>query len=127
MAKNIGDAIRLLNKMGTMNIEGINLDSTNSVTSYINHRYREELIVPYVGIDNNISFLLSKGKRKVVTADGFTCEVIECQEKHICELEDKIKELYNGMNCWEFLKRWWSTKKSMDSLHFVYLKLKKED
>ena len=125
MAKNIGEALRILNKIGTMSVDGMNLDSTNKVTSYVNHRFREEIIIPYVALDNNISFLLSKGEKEIITADGLTCKVIECQEKHICELEDKIKQLYNGIDCWSFIKRWYVTKKSMDSLHFIYLKLEK--
>lgn len=124
MAKNIGEALRLLNRMGEMNVDNINVDSTNDVISHINHRYREEVIIPYVALDNNISFLISKGEKKVITADGITCKVIELKEVHICELEEKINELYK-IDCWSFIKRWYSTKKTMDSLHFIYLKLKK--
>ncbi len=124
MAKNIGEALMLLNKMGTMNVEGMNLDNTNEVISHINHKYRDVVIVPYVAISDNITFLLNKGEKKVITADGFLCKVTKLKEYHICELEDKVRELYN-IDCWSFIKRWYMTRKSMDSLHFIMLNLEK--
>lgn len=124
MAKNIGEALSLLRNIGEIDIINMNMDNTNDVTSHINHKYREEIILPYVGISNNLDFLMCKGERNVVTADGFTCKVVECEEKHICELESKIRELY-GMDCWSFIKRWYSVKNTMDSFHFVVLKLQK--
>lgn len=124
MAENIGEALRLFNQIGDMDVNGINMDSTNDVVSHINHRYKDEVCIPYVALTNNISFLTSKGAKRVITADGITCDVIECKEIHICELENKINELY-GIDCWSFIKRWWSTKKSMDSMHFIYLKLER--
>lgn len=124
MAENIGEALRLFNQIGDMDVNGINMDSTNDVVSHINHRYKDEVCIPYVAITNNIAFLTSKGNKQVITADGVTCNVIECKEIHICELEKKINELYH-IDCWAFIKRWYSTKKTMDSMHFIYLKLER--
>lgn len=124
MAKSLGEALRLLNKLGGFNITGMNVNETDVVTSHINHKYRDELILPYVAIDNNIPFLIGNGKKQVITADGFLCDVVEYKEVHICELEKRVMELYK-MDCWSFIKRWYATRKAMDSLHFVCMRLKK--
>lgn len=126
MAKNIGDALVLLNRLGAMDINGINMDSTNKVISHINHKYREDVIVPYVAISNNIALLIGKGEKQIITADNIVCDVLDVQEVHICELENKVMDLYK-MDCWSFIKRWYTTKNTMDSLHFVCLKLKKHE
>lgn len=93
---------------------------------YINHRYKEHIIVPYVGIRNNIDFFLDKGDKHVITSDHIRCKVVNCKEKHICELEDEIRETYK-IDAWTFLKKWHKWHPNMDSMHFVVLDLKKEE
>lgn len=124
MANSVGEAFKLLNQIGNMDIISVNKDGTDDVLSHINHKYKDTVIVPYVAIHNNIAFLMTKGDRYVVTSDNIRCKVTEIKEIHICELEDLVNELYN-IDCWSFVKRWYSTKKCMDSMHFVYLKLEK--
>lgn len=93
---------------------------------HINHRYRDVIIIPYVGIDKSLTFMLDKSEKYILTADGARAKVVSWEEKHICELEDEIQRLYN-MDCWNYIKRWFkATKGSMDSMHFLILKLKKE-
>ena len=94
---------------------------------FINHRFKEHLIMPYVGIkERNIDFLLDKKERHVVTSDRIRCKVINCKEKHICELEDEIRKIYN-LDAWAFIKRWHKACPYMDSMHFIVLDLKKEE
>lgn len=97
----------------------------NEVTAYINHRYKDEMIIPYGAMLGALSFLKHEGKKRIITSDDVKCNVVECREVHLCETEDKVKELYN-MDCWSFIKRWYSTINKIDSLFCVYLKVEKE-
>ena len=122
MANSIGEAFKLLKQIGNMDVVNVNIDRTDDVLSYINHKYKDRVIVPYVAITNNISFMMTKGNRYIITSDNIKCRVVELQEIHICELESLVNELYK-MDCWSFIKRWYETKKWMESMHFVYIKL----
>ena len=93
---------------------------------FINHRFKEHLIIPYVGISNNIDFFLDKGGKHVITSDHIRCKVVNCKEKHICELEDEIRKVYN-LDAWTFIKKWHKACPYMDSMHFLVLDLKKEE
>lgn len=123
MAKTVGEAIKLMSKAS--DIADVTSQSTDVVEAFVNHRFREEMILPYVGISPNIAFLMACGERYVTTSDGIHCKVVECVEKHICELEDKISTLY-GIEPYDFIKRWYKTCKAMDSMTFVNIKLKKD-
>lgn len=69
---------------------------------------------------------MSKGDHYVTTADGIHCKVVSWEEKHVCELEDKIQELY-GMDILQYLRRWYKTLgNNMQSMFFLVLKLKKD-
>lgn len=92
----------------------------------INHRFRDEIIVPITAISNNISFLMDKNKRYVELADGSKCEIISFFMKNICDLEEKILSLYR-IPAWDFLKKWVSIYPTMTSIEFVVIKLKKEN
>ena len=122
MTKTVGEAIKLMSKVG--DIADVTSQSTDPVEAYVNHRFREEMILPYVGISPNIAFLMACGERWVTTTDGFHCKVVEYEEKHVCELEDKIRSLY-GIEPYDFIKRWYKTCKAMDSMTFVHIKIKK--
>lgn len=122
----IGRAVKLL-AMATnsdMSITQMNMDSNIPTLHAITHSFKEELIVPYIGIEKNIEFFLGKGKKQVVTADGILANVISIEEKHICDYEDDITRIY-GISPWEFIKRWYSANIGADSMVFAKLKLEK--
>lgn len=93
-----------------------------NIEAYVNHRYKSEMIVPFVSITDNISFFMSHGNRYLITSDHKRCKVSECNIIHICELEGKVQELY-GVDCWAFIKRWHKSHGNMDSMHFAHIKL----
>lgn len=126
MAQTIGEAIRLIQKLGQFDIGDIRMESNEPTYHHVNHKYRETIIVPYISIENNITYLTSKGERFIIFADGIKARVIESYEKHICELEEEIRKLY-GIDTWSFVKRWYQSDKAMDSMHFVVIKVKKEE
>lgn len=96
----------------------------NDVTSQVAHRYKEYMILPLVAISDNFNFVMTCGKRFVITQDRVQCEVIEYEEKHICQLEDDIRALY-GVDAWTFTQKWYNFNNTMDSMTFIKLKLKK--
>lgn len=125
MARTIGEALNIINTIGGYDMSGIDMDNNEPTVHRINHKYREEVIVPIIGITRNVTFLCGKGKKQVITADNVVCDVLGYEEKHICLLEDDIKRLYN-ISCWEFITRWFKvSKESMDSMRFLVIKLKK--
>ena len=125
MAKTIGEALRLLQKLGC-DIMSMSIDNNNPTEHRINHKFKERMIVPFVALQNNIDFVMSKGEHYVTTADNIRCKVINWSEKHICELEDEIRKTYN-LDAWAFIKKWYKWHPNMDSMHFVVLDLKKEE
>ena len=126
MAKTIGEALVLLQRLGG-DVVGMSLDNNNPTEHHVLHKFKETMIVPYYAVTNNVSLVMSKGDHYVTTADGIHCKVVSWEEKHICELEDEIQRLYN-MDCWSYIKRWHkATKGCMDSMHFLILKLKKDE
>ena len=126
MAKTIGEALVLLQRLGG-DVVGMSLDNNNPTEHHVLHKFKETMIVPYYAVTNNVSIVMSNGDHYVTTADGIHCKVVSWEEKHICELEDEIQRLYN-MDCWSYIKRWHkATKGCMDSMHFLILKLKKDE
>ena len=126
MAETIGEALVLLQRLGG-DVVGMSLDNNNPTEHNVLHKFKETMIVPYYAVTNNCSLIMSKGDHYVTTADGIHCKVVSWEEKHICELEDEIQRLYN-MDCWSYIKRWHkATKGCMDSMHFLILKLKKDE
>ena len=126
MAETIGEALVLLQRLGG-DVVGMSLDNNNPTEHHVLHKFKETMILPYYAVTNNCSLIMSKGDHYVTTADGIHCKVVSWEEKHICELEDEIQRLYN-MDCWSYIKRWHkATKGCMDSMHFLILKLKKDE
>ena len=109
-----------------MTITQMNMDSNMPTLHAITHSFKEELIIPYIGIEKNIEFFLGKGVKQVVTADGILANVKPIEEKHICDLEDDITRIY-GISPWEFIKRWRNANIGADSMIFAKLKLEKVD
>lgn len=124
----IGRVVKLLamTTNSDMSITQMNMDSNMPTLHAITHSFKEELIVPYIGIEKNIEFFLGKGKKQVVTADGILANVISIEEKHICDLESDIMRIY-GISPWDFIKRWHSANIGADSMIFAKLQLKKVD
>lgn len=126
MAETIGEALVLLQRLGG-DIISMSLDNNNPTEHNVLHKFKETMILPYYAVTNNCSLIMSKGEHYATTADGIHCKVVSWEEKHICELEDEIQRLYN-MDCWSYIKRWHkATKGCMDSMHFLILKLKKDE
>jgi hypothetical protein len=124
----IGRAIKLLSMTtnSDMSITQMNMDSNIPTLHAITHSFKEELIVPYIGIEKNIEFFLGKGKKQVVTADGILANVVSIEEKHICDYEDDITRIYE-ISPWEFIKKWHNANIGADSMIFAKLKLEKVD
>lgn len=97
-------------------------------TSYhkVRHKYRDEIIVPYIAVQKNIDFMLNRGDKYLITADDVRAKVLESKEIHVCELEADINRLYN-LSAWDYLCRWYKSEKSMDSMHLLHIKLRKEE
>lgn len=127
MVKTIGEAIALFQRLGC-DIMSMNMDKNITTEHYVNHKFREApIIVPYCSVTNNVDWFMSNGDKYVTTADGVRCKVEHWEEKHICELDSKIKELY-GIDAWSFICRWFKASNGhMDSMHFLIIKLKKDE
>lgn len=126
MARSLAEAIQLLSKTFDTEIVDFRMDNNEPTYHRINHKFRETIIVPYIAIEHNLSFLTNKADRYVIYADGITAKVVETKEAHICELEDEIQKLY-GISSWQFMTRWYQTYKGMSSMEFVVIKVRKED
>lgn len=125
MATSLAEAIQLLSKTFDTEIVDFRMDNNEPTYHRINHKFRETIIVPYIAIEHNLSFLTNKADRYVMYADGITAKVVEAKEVHICELEDDIQKLY-GISAWQFMTRWYQTYKGMSSMEFVVIKVTKE-
>lgn len=125
MATSLAGAIQLLSKTFDTEIVDFRMDNNEPTYHRINHKFRETIIVPYIAIEHNLSFLTNKADRYVTYADGITAKVVEAKEVHICELEDDIQKLY-GISAWQFMTRWYQTYKGMSSMEFVVIKVRKE-
>ena len=126
MAETIGEALVLLQRLGG-DVVGMSLDNNNPTDHYVNHKFRNTIIIPFAALHRNIDFVMNKGEKYILTADGIRSKVVSWEEKHILDLEDKVRELY-GIDLLRYLKSWYkATKGCMDSMHFLILKLKKDE
>ena len=124
MAKSIPEALAMFQRHGFKDVISMSLDNNRTTYHAINHRFREEVIVPFIGLTQNIDFCMSKGDKIIRCADEVKTKIIEWKDVHICELEKDIQELYH-IDAWSFMKRWWTTEKRMDSMTFIKMKLEK--
>lgn len=98
----------------------------NIVKYHIAHRFKDEIIIPFVALTKNIDFCLSKDEEKICrTADNVLCEAVYWEERHMCELADDVKRIYGITNMWDFIMKWYGLDKHMDSMYFLKIKLKK--
>ena len=61
MAKSIPEAIAMFQRHGFKDKTSMSLDNNQTTYHAINHRFREEIIEPFVGLTQNIDFCMSKG------------------------------------------------------------------
>lgn len=118
------EALEMFQKVGFKDIVSMSLDNNSTTKHHINHRYKDEVIVPFVGLSDNCTFIMSKGEKQITCADGVEAKVVEWKDCHICTLEEDIKRLY-GIDTWSFVRRWYQTEKRMDSMTFIKMKLEK--
>lgn len=126
MAKNLGEALVLLRILGQFDLLhlDLNMEYKKDTVHYVAHKFREDIIIPYIALTENIDFLLCDGKKTIQTKDGVRCECVSYEHKHIFEMEEDIKTLY-GIETYDFLKRWYNFDHEMQSLYFIKMKLKK--
>lgn len=114
----------LCSKLGC-EIENIYMSEGKTETLHsLRHRFCDEVVIPVIAISNNYEFFLYDATKKIRTADGVDCVVSSWEEKHICDLEDDIRRLYDK-DAWEFVKIWHNCEPCMTSMQFVKMKLKK--
>lgn len=126
MAKNWKEATSLLSRLGKFEILDIKFKMDRNETTYhqAKHKYRELMIMPFIALSNNCDFVLNKGEKIILTSDGVKCKVLNWKEMHVCQLEDKVKELY-GVDIWSFIKKWYNSDCAMDSMYFFVIKVEK--
>ena len=97
------------------------------MTYYVNHKYREKIIVPLIAIERNVSFLCDDNDedKNIQTSDNVLCGITDIKVSNILDLENEISTIYN-MGAYEYLKIWRSAYNNIDSLSFVVLKLKRK-
>ena len=90
----------------------------------IRHTYKPKVILPNIGfIDSCLAFMLSED-RTIVTSDGFKCNVTDLREKHLCELESEILEIYK-IDVWSWLKKWYGIDKGLLDMRMLVIELEK--
>ena len=92
---------------------------------FIKHKFRENIVVPYVGIYPNIFSLTDIVGKTAVTSDHKQCTIMKVEEVHICEVEGLIYKLYN-MTIGEYLLKWYNIDKAMQSMFVYVITLKKQ-
>lgn len=92
----------------------------------IQHSFKKEVIIPIAALYNNFDFFYNtKEEFKLVkTSDGYICEVKRYKLVHICQLENKINEIYH-IDTWSYIKRWYNAIPQMDSMMFIVMELRK--
>ena len=97
------------------------------MTYYVNHKYREKIIVPLIAIERNVSFLCDDNDDKCIqTSDNVLCGITDIKVSNILDLENEISTIYK-MGAYEYLKIWRGAYNNLDSLSFVVLKLKRKE
>lgn len=89
---------------------------------FVKHNSKEKIIVPIVALSDNYDFFISKEEKYIVFNDKVEGKVLNWETKHICELEEEIKELYK-CDVWSYLKKWYKYCKDMDSMHLLCMEI----
>lgn len=111
-----------------LELENICMAENKSETYHeLKHSFKEEIIVPTVALTNTFDFFMyGSAKKNIKLADGTLCIAEGYEEKHICDLEEDIKRLYN-MDAWSFVKKWHKHDSLMTNMMFVKIWLKKNE
>ena len=98
------------------------------MTYYVNHKYREKIIVPLIAIERNVSFLCDDNDedKNIQTSDNVICVITDIKVSNILDLENEISTIYK-MGAYEYLKIWRGAYNNLDSLSFVMLKLNRKN
>lgn len=125
MPQKLSNLFNLINKLG-LEVEGWNMDARKDRTYHeLKHSFKEEVIVPMVALTNSYDFFIFASAEKILRlADGTECVVEQYEEKHICDLEDDIKRLYN-VDAWSFIKRWHKYDSMMTNMMFLKMVLRR--
>lgn len=111
----------MLQEFEGINIPYFSIDSNMDTQHKVKHKWREEIIVPYLAVQNNVPFICDKGEKHIITADGIKALVLKKKEYHMCEMEGIVKRLY-GMEVWPFVLRWYNNGFKYLSPSFIYIK-----
>lgn len=95
MSETLGEALKTLNKLGGFDAVSANMDANMQTEHHVRHRFANEIIIPLIALTNNITFIMSKGEKYLIFADGIRAKVLSWEEKHICELDELIQKRYN--------------------------------
>lgn len=90
---------------------------------FIRHKFKEEIIVPYVAVYPNVGITKDLNATACFKC-GTKAKIVSVNEIHICELESEIKAIY-GLDAWSYIKKWYNFDKSMQSMYFLKIKSKK--
>lgn len=125
MNNKITEALRLLCKDGTFEIERISM-ADNDTYHTIRHSFKPEVLIPVAAMSNTPDFFLGSGVKHIKTADGVECVVKKWNEFNILDAEEDVKSLY-GMGVWDFLSKWHKNEPFMTSLLFLRLYLVRDE
>lgn len=91
----------------------------------LTHRYRKEVFVPLLAIENNMSFLEEKEYPNIITSEGIECKINKFL--HVNPLSEQgrklIEDIYN-IPLQDFLIKWYSSM-PFDGLMFCWIKMEK--
>ena len=98
------------------------------MTYYVNHKYREKIIVPLIAIESDLFFLCDNDDddKCIQTSDNVLCGITDIKVSNILDLENEISTIYK-MGAYEYLKIWRGAYNNLDSLSFIVLKLKRKE
>ena len=96
---------------------------TMDTIHHVKHSWKNEMILPYCAIEDNIKMLCFDGEKHILTVDGKKALVEKWSDIHICEMESLVQRLY-GIDSWTFCKKWFSSGSKFQSATFVYIKSK---
>jgi len=89
------------------------------------HKYREEVFVPLLAIENNMAFLEEKEYPNIITSEGIECKINKFLFVNPLSEEgrDLIKYIYN-IPLQDFLLKWYKNM-PFDGLMFCWIKMEK--
>lgn len=127
MSQKLSNLLYLVRNIG-LEVDGWTMDERKDKTYHeLKHSYKDIVIIPTAALSNTFDFFIfGSAIKKLKLADGSICEVEQYEEKHICDLEDDIKEIYN-VDVWSFVKRWYKYEPHMTNMMFLKIWLKKDE